>query len=92
MPILETDHTVHFAIEREGPEFDDTTTKCTGVFRHALNEFGDGKKVMVTFDEFRDHIGIDVEAGNNAIAALFTVEQAEALVKELKLQIAKARK
>ena len=92
MPFLELDQTAHFAIEREGPGIDETTTKCTGIFREPLDEWGAGKKIMVTHDEFRDQIVIDVEAGENAVAAIFTLRQAEALVKELNNAIDDARK
>ena len=91
MPFLEIDHTAHFAIKREGPGIEDTTTKCTGIFREPLDEWGGGRKIMITHDEFRDQIVIDVEAGENAIAAIFTLRQAEALVEELKHQIGEAR-
>jgi len=92
MPFVELDHTAHFAIEREGTGIDDTTTKCTGIFREPLDEWGGGRKIMVTHDEFRDQIVIDVEAGDNAVAAIFTLRQAEALVKELNNAIDDARK
>ena len=92
MPFIELDHTAHFAIEREGPGIEDTTTKCTGIFREPLDEWGGGRKIMVTHDEFRDQIVIDVEAGENAVAAIFTLRQAEALVKELNNAIDDARK
>ena len=92
MPFLELDHTAHFAIVKEGPGICDTTSKCTGIFREPLDEWGTGKKIMVTHDEFRDQIVVDVEAGENAVAAILTLRQAEALVEELKHQIEQARK
>lgn len=92
MPFLELDHTAHFAIEREGPGVEDTTTKCTGIFREPLDKWGAGRKIMVLHDDFRDQIVIDVEAGENAVAAIFTLRQAEALVKELNNVIDDARK
>ena len=92
MPLLEIDQTAHFAIVKEGPGILDTTTKCTGIFNEPLDEWGTGKKIMVMHDEFRDQIVVDVEAGENAIAAILTLRQAEALVEELKHQIEQARK
>jgi hypothetical protein len=91
MPLLEIAQTAHFAIVKEGPGIFDTTTKCTGIFNEPLDEWGTGKKIMVTHDEFRDQIVVDVEAGENAVAAILTLRQAEALVKELNNAIDDAR-
>ena len=91
MPFIELDHTAHFAIEREGPGIEDATTKCTGIFREPLDEWGAGRKIMIMHDEFLNQIVIDVEAGENAVAATFTLRQAEALVKELNNAIDDAR-
>ena len=92
MPLLEIDQTAHFAIVKEGPGICDTTTKCTGIFREPLDEWGTGKRMMVGYDEFRDRIVVDVEAVENAVAAIITLRQAEALDEELRHQIEQARK
>ena len=79
---IEADMTVLFNIHKEGPNLEDKTTECVGIF-HEEEE----KKVMVIFDELDESLTIDIEAGNTAVAARFDFEQAVELRQRLDEEI-----